>query len=69
MLGLFLGPLSLQRPGETASDFAFPFTSLDPNCPDHLLSLGTGSIVNPQLYMQMEWNVSLIIQKEQRVHK
>ena len=69
MLGLFLGPLSLQRPGETASDFAFPFTSPDPNCPDHLLNLGTGSIVNPQLYMQIEWNVSLIIQKEQRVHK
>ena len=51
MLSFVLGPLSLQRPGEVASDFTFPLTSPDPNCPDHLLSLGTGSIVNPQVYI------------------
>ena len=51
MLGFVLGPLSLQQPTETSSEVAFLSTSTDRICPDHLPSLGTGRIVNSQLYM------------------
>lgn len=64
-----LGPSSLQGPDETASELSLPSTCRYRICPVHLSGFGTESTVNSQLSMQMEWNIPLIIQKEQRVHK
>lgn len=69
MPGFVLGPSSLQRADDTAIGPSFPSTWPDGIHSVHLPGLGIDSTVNSQLSMQMEWNIPLIIRKEQRVHK
>lgn len=62
-----LGPSFLQWP-ETPERSPFPPLA-GTEFALCLPGFGMESTVNSQLSMQMEWNVPLIIQKEQRVHK